>query len=67
MRYIGEYRNGVREGKGKVLRRDGSLAIEGEFKNDLPNGKGMAPNSEKVLNEVFWVDGLDSRLLPDSK
>ena len=39
-KYIGELRNGKREGKGKMLYNDGTT-YEGEYKNDLRDGYGI--------------------------
>ena len=37
--FEGSFINGIREGKGKKLNKNGS-SYEGDYKNDLPNGFG---------------------------
>lgn len=37
-RYIGEYKNDLKEGYGEIYNTDGTLSYKGEWKNDLPNG-----------------------------
>lgn len=38
--YVGGFKNGMREGKGRYLRADGSISYEGEYKNDFREGIG---------------------------
>lgn len=63
LKYVGEYKNGIREGKGKIINKNGSIAYDGEFKNNMPNGKGVAPTKSGELKEKLWVDGIDKDLL----
>ena len=39
--YIGQFKKGKRHGKGKSYDKDGNLFYEGDFINELPNGKGI--------------------------
>ena len=39
-KYVGEFKNGLRDGKGVFYRNDGGR-YEGEYKNDVKNGKGI--------------------------
>ena len=59
MTYVGEYKNGVREGKGKIINRNKSVPYDGEWKNGLPNGKGMALDKYGEMKEREWIDGVD--------
>ena len=63
IKYIGEYKNGIREGKGKIINKNGTTPYEGEWKNGLPNGKGCAPSKSNKMMEREWIDGLDKELL----
>ena len=38
--YIGEFKDGVFEGKGKMFDEEGYLRYEGDFKNDRRQGEG---------------------------
>ncbi|MEM7099875.1 MAG: hypothetical protein AAF541_16530 [Pseudomonadota bacterium] len=50
--YIGQWRNGRKQGKGSLSRADGS-SYEGEFQNDLPHGKGKATTGVDVYTGSF--------------
>lgn len=38
MKYKGGYKNGLKHGAGTIYNFDDSIAYEGGFMNDLPNG-----------------------------
>ena len=40
LKYEGEYKNGLRDGKGLLIKFNGDI-YEGDFKNNLPHGKGI--------------------------
>lgn len=60
---MGDYKNGIREGKGKIVNKKGTIAYDGEWKANMPHGKGWAPNSEGVFTERSWIEGLDEMLI----
>lgn len=63
LRYIGEYKQGIREGNGKIINKNQTVAYDGEFKNNMPHGKGMAPGKEGEMKEREWADGIDKELV----
>ena len=62
-KYVGEYREGKREGKGVIYNSDGSISYEGEWMNGLPNGKGVMHNKRGLVIESQFLDGIDSRFI----
>jgi len=42
LRYEGNYREGKKNGHGKIFNSDGSLSYDGEFNDGLPHGIGVA-------------------------
>lgn len=62
--YIGEYRNNVRQGKGRMTYSDGSV-FEGRWDNDkkiLPSGS--TPTSGNISNQK-QVDDIEAEKLKD--
>jgi len=47
-------KNNVRNGKGKVFYKDGTLQYEGELKNDMYNGKGKYYKDGTLIYEGEW-------------
>jgi uncharacterized protein (TIGR02145 family) len=54
-KYVGEWKNGKRHGKGKLKWRTGGL-YEGIWKNDLRSGKGVFSSQEGIYNG-HWKGG----------
>ena len=56
--YIGEWKNGLRNGKGKLYYNNGNLQYEGDFVNDKfeGNGKYISKNGKYYIGE--WKNGL---------
>ena len=56
--YEGEYRDGMKNGRGKLLNFDRVLSYEGEFKDGVPHGTGTAypPNKGPYITE--FVQGI---------
>jgi len=52
IQYIGNIIDGKKEGKGKLIYPDGTY-YEGNFKNDLFNGKGIFVNNNSIYNGDF--------------
>ncbi len=52
-----------KEGEGKIINHDGTIAYKGVFKNGMPNGKGTATSKTGMEFESEWVDGIDARLI----
>ena len=50
MIFVGEYLNGLKNGKGKQYYSNGELMYEGEFKNGFRNGKGK----EYYIGNLFF-------------
>jgi len=61
-RYIGEYKDGLPDGKGTVTFANGEKYV-GEFKMGLPNGKGAYTftNGEKYVGE--FIDGIPIEMI----
>ena len=50
--YEGEWKNGLRHGKGKLIRKDGTVLFEGNWINDGPdNGKLIIPEE----NDFYYI------------
>jgi len=54
--YVGEFKNGYKEGEGTYKRYNGDI-YNGEWKNDLPNGKGTELLSNGIVNEGKFING----------
>ena len=54
--FIGKYRNGERNRKGKEY-IDGILIFEGEFKNGNKNGKGKEYKDDQLIFEGEYLNG----------
>ena len=54
--YEGEYKNGLRNGKGKEY-LDGKLIFEGEYLNGERNGKGKEYENGKLIFEGYYIKG----------
>ena len=50
-KYIGEIKEGRLEGQGKMYSKD--IIHEGEFKNNVPDGKGVRTQTDKKLTGIF--------------
>ena len=55
--YLGEFKNGMRNGQGTFIYQDGSR-YEGEWKNDMRHGKGKFyfSNDTKQGHKLFYGD-----------
>ncbi len=51
--YVGNIKNGVVKGNGKLYDKDGRLVYEGEFDRNMYNGKGK----RYYENETLWYEG----------
>ena len=57
--FDGEYKNGLRNGKGKEFYENNELKFDGEYKNGLRNGKGKEfYENEKLLFDGEYLNGL---------
>jgi antitoxin component YwqK of YwqJK toxin-antitoxin module len=56
--YEGGYKNGQREGKGKLINKDGTISYEGDFHDGLPNGSGKSFKNGSILHEGRFIDGI---------
>jgi hypothetical protein len=65
MKYKGEYYHGVKEGFGAVYGKDGKVAYDGQFKNNMPHGKGQAPNDQGEMKERVWIEGIDKSAIEE--
>ena len=54
--YDGEYKNGIRNGKGKEY-ISGKLIFEGEYLNGKKNGKGKEYENDKLIFEGEYLNG----------
>ena len=55
--FEGEYINDKKEGNGKYIWEDGEYYV-GQFKNNLPNGKGISYYSNnKIKYEGDYING----------
>ena len=56
--FVGEYLNGVRNGKGKEYYNDGQLKYDGEYLNGKRNGKGKEYNKYgELIFEGEYLNG----------
>jgi hypothetical protein len=53
--YIGQWKNGVRHGRGKHLWKDGSI-YEGYFKDNMAHGHGRLIHSDADVYEGEWLN-----------
>ena len=56
--YEGNWREGARSGKGKVVLRNDTTAIDGEWKNSKRNGTGKLTFSDTSICIGEWNNGL---------
>lgn len=54
---LGEFKNGKREGNGKVENERAVYCCEGEWQNDLMNGNGIYKD-KFIIYEGMWKDGI---------
>ena len=54
--YKGKYKNGIKEGKGKIKFKDGKKFIC-PFVNGKPNGIGIYENNKRKRKEVEFING----------
>ena len=52
--YVGEFKNGIKDGYGTLTYSDGSTYI-GEFKNDVRHGLGTFTNNGKLTKGTVYV------------
>lgn len=55
LKYKGEYRGGVREGKGALYNPSNKIAYEGEFSKGLPHGNGFILDKKGNKCATIWV------------
>lgn len=51
-KFSGIYKNGERNGKGKLVHSDGMIEFEGEFKDGFPHGNGTMYDSEGKISKT---------------
>ena len=56
-KYLGEWKNGKRDGYGIVVFPDDGSTYEGEWKEGLPHGKGIITTIDKKKQEVQFIKG----------
>ena len=61
--YIGEFKNGKRDGKGKITLYDGEV-YEGNWKDDMKHGAGVLTTADGKKYEGEW---LEDKYIEDSK
>jgi hypothetical protein len=54
--YIGDFKDDLKHGQGKLLNRNGEILYEGEYSNDLMNGKGRLYLPNKYFYEGEFSD-----------
>jgi hypothetical protein len=60
LKYEGEYAAGAKHGRGKVGFADKEVTIfEGEFRNGLPDGKGVKYEEDGSKAEALFKDGIN--------
>ena len=50
--YVGEYRNGIKQGKGKLI-YPGNKIFDGNFDKGLPEGEGIYSENGKTFKVLF--------------
>ena len=55
-KYDGEYKNGMRNGKGILYSNDGSR-YEGKWINDVKDGKGISYSNDGTETHEEWSEG----------
>lgn len=66
IKYKGEYKNDVRNGKGIIYNNDDTIAYEGEIQNGLPHGNGWVfKDNVKII--TVWKEGIDVTLIDEKK
>lgn len=53
----------MKEGNGQLINKEGQVVYSGEFRNDLPHGKGIARDDDGRMKERNWVEGIDKTFL----
>lgn len=59
-RYVGEFRNGAREGLGTCFYTDGSN-YQGNWRQDRPEGAGIKTFSDGMVKKGYWRQGILDR------
>ena len=57
IKYVGEYLNGEKNGKGKEYYYDGSLQFEGSYLNGKRNGEGKEYEKSKLIFKGQYLEG----------
>ena len=60
---MGEYKNNHKEGPGKAVNKNGTIAYDGTFVNNIPHGKGKVQSKDGKINEREWIEGIDKSYL----
>lgn len=56
--YVGEYKDGLKDGHGKLIRVDGS-SIEGPFEQDIQNGSFKEYDAKgNFIRTLTYVNGM---------
>ena len=56
-KYVGEFRNGIRNGQGTYTFADGSKYV-GEWRNGNFNGQGVTTYADGTIEEGIWKDNV---------
>lgn len=60
LRYEGEYRDGLRNGKGTIFNPSDQKAYEGDMLNGLPHGVGEVSDKSGRKHTAKWTEGIDN-------
>lgn len=61
---MGEYVNGKKSGYGVLYNCDETIAYEGSWKGDLPDGKGCSYDLEGRRHESEFIQGISRLIAP---
>lgn len=64
MKYSGEYKNDKKSGFGRLFNSDKTLAYEGQWKDDIPDGKGCSYDLKGKQHESEFIRGISKIIAP---
>jgi hypothetical protein len=66
LKYIGQYKHNKKSGYGKLYNCDETMAYEGFWKDNLPDGKGYSYGTHNKPVELEFIQGISTLLAPES-
>ena len=65
--YIGEWKNDLKHGRGKLIYASGGGSWEGEWREGKKQGRGVHTDEKGIAKEGYWRKGMRIRWIQDNK